>query len=85
MKHYLVVVLLGKDLGVVDRLHRGVVVVLVHFLVDGGLHTVFLSLSYGLLGDGGRDVLMNGGVMVSVRRQRLFAESSYRLLAHPWK
>jgi len=61
----LVVVLLGEDFLVLDGLDRGVEVVLVDFTVEGGGDVLVLGLVDGLVGDGGRDGLVDGGVVVA--------------------
>lgn len=61
----LVVVGLGELLGVVDGLDRGVIVVLVDFLVDGGGDVLVLGLVDGFVGHGGSDGLVDGGVVVT--------------------
>jgi len=61
-----VVVVLLPHLGdVLDGLDRGVVVVLVDLLVDGGLDIFVLGAVDGLVGDGRGDLLVDGGVMVA--------------------
>lgn len=61
-----VVVLLREDVGVLDGLDRSVVVVLVDFLVDSSRDTVFLLLGDSLVDDGGVDLLVDGGVMLTI-------------------
>lgn len=61
-----VVVLLREDVGVLDGLHRSVVVVLVDFLVDSSRDTVFLLLGDSLVDDGRVDLLVDGGVMLTI-------------------
>lgn len=60
-----VVVCLGKDLTVLDGLDRGVVVVLVDFLVNGSLHVLMAFSVDGLVGDGRGNLLVNSGVVVA--------------------
>jgi len=60
-----VVVLLTEPGLIVDWLDGGVVVVLVHLLVDGGLDVLVLSAIDGLVGDGRSDLLVDGGVVVA--------------------
>jgi len=60
-----VVVLLRELLGIEHRLHRGVVVILVNLLVDGGLNLLVLHTVDGLVGYGRGDLLVDGGVMVT--------------------
>lgn len=60
-----VLVLLWKNLAVLDRLHRGVVVVLVNLLVDGGLDVLVSGGGHVLVNDAGGDLLVNGGVMLA--------------------
>lgn len=57
--------LLWEYLLVMHRLDGGVVVVLVDFLVQSSLDSVLLLSSHGLLRDGGCDILVDGGIMVS--------------------
>lgn len=61
-----VVVLLWENLGVLYRLHRGVVVVLVHLLVNCGCDAIFLLLGDGLVGDSWVDLLVDSGVMLAI-------------------
>lgn len=66
-----VVVLLRKD-GLVDYwLHGSVVVVLVDFLVDSGLHILMLDAVDGLMSDGGSDFLVDSGVVVARLRHEV--------------
>ena len=58
-------VLLGKNLTILDGLDRGVVVVDVDFLVDGGLGLLDARLLDSLLDDGRSDLLVDGRVLVS--------------------
>lgn len=60
-----VVVLLGKDLLVLDGLNRGMEVVLVNLLIDGGLLLLDTGLVHRLLHDGGSDLLVDSRVMVT--------------------
>jgi len=60
-----VVVLLWELSLVVDRLHGGVVVVLVHLLVDSGLDVLVLGAVHGLVSDGRSDLLVDGVIMVT--------------------
>jgi hypothetical protein len=60
-----VVVLLGKNLTVLDGLDRGVVVVLVNLLVDGSLDLLVLLELMALVGDSRSDLLVDGGVVVT--------------------
>lgn len=60
-----VVMLLLHAGGVVDGLHGGVEVILVDLLVDGSLHVLVLGLGDGLVDDRGRDLLVDGGVVVA--------------------
>jgi len=61
----LVVVMLREDLLVLDGLHRGVVVVLVDLAVESGSNVLVLGLVDGLVGNGGCDGLVDGGVVVA--------------------
>ena len=60
-----VVVLLTHLLDILDGLHGGVVVVLVHLLVNGGADLLVLSAVDGLMSDGWGNLLVDGGVMVT--------------------
>ena len=60
-----VVVLLLKLDNILDGLDGGVVVVLVHLLVNGGLHILVLGAVDGLVDDGRGDLLVDGGVVVT--------------------
>jgi hypothetical protein len=60
-----VVVLLGKNLAVLDGLDRGVVVVLVNLLVDGSLDLLVLLELVGLVDNSGGNLLVDGGVVVT--------------------
>ena len=60
-----VVVLLRKNLAVLDGLDGGVVVVLVNLLVDGSLDLLVLLELMALVGDSGSDLLVDSGVVVS--------------------
>lgn len=60
-----VVVLLWQGLTVVHRLLRGVVVVLVDLLVDGGLKLLLLAALNGLVLDCWCDFLVDSGVVVA--------------------
>lgn len=62
---YLVVMLLWKDLLVLHWLNGGVVVVLMDFLVQGCLDPVLLLPGHGLPCHSGRNVLVDGSIMVS--------------------
>lgn len=62
---HLVVVLLGKGSLVEHWLLRGVVVVLVNLLVDGGGSLFVLATLYSLVGDRRGDLLVDGGVMLA--------------------
>ena len=64
-RHDVVVVLLLKLDAVLDGLDRGVVVVLVHLLVNGSLHLLVLGAVDGLVYDGRGDLLVDGGVVVT--------------------
>jgi len=64
-RDHLVVVLLGEAGGLVDGLDRGVVVVLVHLLVDDGGGALMLGAGDGLVGDGGVDLLVDSGVVLT--------------------
>ena len=59
-----VVLLLKLDL-VEDGLDGGVVVVLVHLLVDGGLNLLVLGALDGLVHNGRGDLFVDGGVVVT--------------------
>lgn len=58
-------VLLWENLAVLDRLDRGVVVVLVHLTVDGSLGLLVLGAGDVLLLDSWGNRLVDGGVVVS--------------------
>lgn len=60
-----VVVLLGKNLAVLDWLHAGVVVVLVNLLVDCGDNLLTLLTLDGLVNHSGSDLLVDGGVVMA--------------------
>lgn len=60
-----VMMFLGKDFTVKDGLNGGVVMVLMDFTVDGCRGLFVALLDDGLVHDGGSDLLMNGGVMVT--------------------
>lgn len=62
---HVVVVLLRELCLVVDRLDRGVVVVLVNFLVDRRLDVLMFSAVDGLVSDGRGNLLVDGGVVMS--------------------
>lgn len=64
-RHHVVVVLLRELSLVADRLDRGVVVVLVNLLVNGGLDVLVLGTVDGLVGHGRGNLLVNGGVVVA--------------------
>lgn len=59
-------VLLGEDFAVVDGLHRGMVVVLVDFTVDGGGDIFVAGRCNVFLLDGGLDSLVHAGVVFAV-------------------
>ena len=60
-----VLVLFGKDFAVFDWLDRGMVVVLVHLTIDGGL-SFFMANLYDLLIHNGRShFLVDSGIMVT--------------------
>jgi len=61
----LVVVLLRQDLLMCDGLDGGVVVVLVDLAVESGGNVLVLGLVDGLVGHGGGDGLVDGGVVVA--------------------
>lgn len=60
-----VLVLFWKDFAVFDWLDRGMVVVLVHLTVDGGLSFFMANLFDRLVHNGRRHFLVDGGVMVT--------------------
>ena len=60
-----VVVLLCESLAVLDGLDRGVVVVLVDLLINGGLDLLAALSVDGLVDNSGRNLLVDGGVMVT--------------------
>lgn len=60
-----VFVLFRKDFAVFDWLDRGMVVVLVHLTVDGGLSFFMANLCDLLVHNGRRHFLMDSGVMVT--------------------
>jgi len=57
--------LFGKDFAVFDRLDRGMVVVLVHLTVDGGLSFLMANLYDLLLHNGRSHFFVDSGVMVT--------------------
>lgn len=60
-----VMVLFGENLAVVHRLHRGVIVILVDLLVDGGSDLLVLLGFHRLMLDSRSDILVDGGVVVT--------------------
>lgn len=64
-RDHVVVVLLRELCLVVDRLDRGVVVVLVNLLVDRRLHVLVFSAVDGLVSDGRGNLLVDGGVVMA--------------------
>ncbi len=58
-------VLLGQHLAVLDRLYRGVVVILVHLTVDGSLSLLMTVLANLFVHNSGSDLLVNGRVMMT--------------------
>lgn len=61
-----VVMLLCEDLGVRYWLHGGMVMVLVHLLIDSGCDTVFLLLGNGLFCDSWIHLLLNGSIVFAI-------------------
>lgn len=74
----LVVVLLWEDFLVLDGLDGGVEVVLVDFAIESGSNVLVLGLVDGLVGDGGGDGLVDGGVVVArlVPKKALLVDGS---------
>lgn len=62
---HIVLMLLLQDLSVLHRLDRGVEMVLMDLAVDDLLLFFMMMSVDGLVGDGGSDSLVNGGVMVA--------------------
>ena len=60
-----VMMFLGKDFTVKDGLNGGVVMVLMDFTVDGGRGLFVTLLDDVLVHDGGSNLLVDGGVMVT--------------------
>lgn len=60
-----VMMFLGKDFTVLDRLNGGVVMVLVDLTIDGSRGLLVTLLNDGLVHDGGSNLLVNGGVVVT--------------------
>lgn len=58
-------VLLGKDLLVMYRLYRGVMMVLANFTVNSSGGVLVLMRLHGLMGHGRVDAFMNGSVMLA--------------------
>lgn len=64
-------VLFGEDLAVLNGLNGGVVVVLVHFTVDGRLRLFMAGGGDCLVLDGGVHGLVNGGTVLSILGKKL--------------
>lgn len=62
---HVVGVLLRQNLAVLDRLHRSVVVVLVHLTIDGSRSLFMTVLADLLIHDCRSDLLMDSGVMMT--------------------
>lgn len=62
-RDYVVVVLFGEDLSILDGLDRGVVVVLVDLTVNGSLDLLMAGLLNSLVHNGWGNLLVDGGVM----------------------
>ena len=60
-----VMMFLGEDFTVKDGLNGGVIMVLMDFTVDGGRGLFVTLLDDVLVHDGGSDLLVNGGVMMT--------------------
>lgn len=60
-----VMVLFRENLTILDWLDRGVVMVLVHLAVNGSLSLLMTLLNHLLVHNGGGDLLMNCGIMVT--------------------
>ena len=60
-----VMMFLGKDFAVMDRLNGGVVMVLMDFTVDGSSGLLVTLLNDGLVDDSGSNLLVDSGVMVT--------------------
>ena len=60
-----VMMLLGKDFTVMDRLNGGVVMVLMDLTIDGSSGLLVTLLDDVLVYDGGGNLLVNRGVMVT--------------------
>ena len=58
-------VLFRENLAILDRLDRGVVMVLVHLAINGGLSLLMTLLDHLLVHHGGSDFLVDCGVMVT--------------------
>ena len=65
----LVMMLLWQRLRMCDRLLRGMIVILMDFLVYGSVCFIVLRLLDSLIRDGRVDLLVNGGVMLAGSRQ----------------
>lgn len=64
-RNHIVSVLLGQHLAVLYGLHRSVIMILVHFTIDGGLSLLMTVLAYFLVHNGGGNLLVDSGVMMS--------------------
>ena len=60
-----VLVLLGQDLAIMNRLDGGVVVVLVDLLIDSCLDVLVTRRLHVLVDDSWSNLLVNGGVMLA--------------------
>lgn len=58
-------VLFRENFAILDWLDRGVVMVLVHLAINGSLRLLMTLLDHLLLHNGGSDLLMDCGVMVT--------------------
>ncbi len=58
-------VLFGENLAVLHWLYGGVVMVLVHFTINSGLSLLMALLDNLLVDNGGSDLFVDGGVMVT--------------------
>jgi len=67
--HKIVVVLLGKSLLVSDRLNCGMMMILMNFLIQCSSHRLMLVRFDMFFCDMGSNVLVNGGLVLSILRK----------------
>lgn len=64
-RDYVVSVLLRQHLAVLYGLYRSVIMILMHFTIDGGLSLLMTVLAYFLFHNGRGDLLVDSGVMMT--------------------